>query len=135
MSTLTSSPARKGEGRLQGKVALVTGAARGIGRSVAVAFAREGASVVGLDIAAEQARFNATPSQLKRIWSQPDPWSSRRVVDGARNSPISAITRDCRTLSQQPSGRSGRSRFWLRSRASSRSSRCWNWRMPTGTTS
>jgi NAD(P)-dependent dehydrogenase (short-subunit alcohol dehydrogenase family) len=36
--------------RLKGKVALVTGAARGIGRSAAVLMAREGADVIGLDI-------------------------------------------------------------------------------------
>ena len=38
-------------GRLAGKIAIVTGAARGIGRATAVAFAREGADVVGFDIA------------------------------------------------------------------------------------
>jgi len=38
------------QGRLAGKVAIITGAARGIGRAVALAFAREGAAVVGIDI-------------------------------------------------------------------------------------
>ena len=37
-------------GRLQGKVALITGAARGIGRAQAVRFAQEGAHIVALDI-------------------------------------------------------------------------------------
>lgn len=40
-----------GKGRLQGKAAIITGAARGIGRATAVAFAREGADVMGIDIA------------------------------------------------------------------------------------
>jgi NAD(P)-dependent dehydrogenase (short-subunit alcohol dehydrogenase family) len=37
-------------GRLRGKAAVITGAARGIGRATAVAFAREGADVMGIDI-------------------------------------------------------------------------------------
>ena len=40
-----------GLGRLAGKAAIVTGAARGIGRAAAVAFASEGADVMGIDIA------------------------------------------------------------------------------------
>ncbi|CAO5160547.1 Uncharacterized oxidoreductase Rv2750 [Frankia sp. AiPs1] len=40
-------------GKLRGKVAFITGAARGQGRSHAVALAREGADIVALDIAAQ----------------------------------------------------------------------------------
>lgn len=42
--------ATKGNPRFAGKVAFVTGAASGIGRATALAFAREGASVVAADV-------------------------------------------------------------------------------------
>jgi SDR family mycofactocin-dependent oxidoreductase len=49
-------------GLLEGRVAFVTGVARGMGRSHAVRLAREGASVIGIDIAAETTSHNGYPA-------------------------------------------------------------------------
>jgi SDR family mycofactocin-dependent oxidoreductase len=53
--------------RLAGKVALITGAARGQGRSHALRLAREGADVIALDVAADvgsPGSTQATPAEL-----------------------------------------------------------------------
>ena len=69
-------------GRLEGKVAFITGAARGQGRSHAVRFAQEGADIIAVDIV-EQIESNpyplATPEDLQetvRLVEQLD----RRIV-------------------------------------------------------
>ena len=65
----SAGPVRPGRGSdLKGKVAVVTGAARGIGRAIAVELAANGADVVALDIAGPVSTASnavpATPEEL-----------------------------------------------------------------------
>jgi len=54
-------------GKLEGKVAFITGAARGQGRSHAIRLAEEGADIIAVDLAAQVASVPygmATPADL-----------------------------------------------------------------------
>jgi NAD(P)-dependent dehydrogenase (short-subunit alcohol dehydrogenase family) len=70
-------------GRLDGRVALVTGAASGIGRSAARRFVAEGASVVGLDLAGdrlEELREYLGPQFSPVVGDVREPEANRRAV-------------------------------------------------------
>ena len=64
-----SGTSQQGQGRLKGKTAVITGAARGIGRATCIAFAREGADVAGVDLAARASSTTdfeqPTPEELE----------------------------------------------------------------------
>ena len=55
---------------LEGKVAIVTGAARGIGKAIAMRFAEEGASVVFTDLKVDE-NFQNTEKEFRRSASRP----------------------------------------------------------------
>ena len=64
-----------GDGLLRGKVAVITGAARGIGRSIAVDMAANGADVIGIDICGK-----ITPVQEYAVATQADLDETGRLV-------------------------------------------------------
>jgi SDR family mycofactocin-dependent oxidoreductase len=83
-----------GDGRVQGKVALITGAARGQGRSHAVALAREGADVVALDIAQQ---IQTVPYPMATAEDLEE--TARLVKDaGGRCLPLVADVRDIHAM-------------------------------------
>ena len=82
-------------GRLRGKAAIViSGAARGVGRATAVAFAREGADVMGIDIAGPvSATLEVVPATaFGRTGGRPAWWKPPAHA-GARRGLTSATSR------------------------------------------
>jgi (+)-trans-carveol dehydrogenase len=75
--------------RMQGKVALVTGAARGQGRSHALTLAKQGASIVATDICAQ------IPAVVYPMASQDDLAETVRLVEEL-DQPCVSLVGDCR---------------------------------------
>lgn len=81
-------------GRLEGKVALVTGAARGMGRAQAVRFAQEGADVIAVDVCAP-VEHSTTPGAAPEDLAE-----TVRLVEslGRKICPFEVDVRDQRAL-------------------------------------
>jgi NAD(P)-dependent dehydrogenase (short-subunit alcohol dehydrogenase family) len=87
-------------GMLEGKVALVTGGGRGIGRGTALLFAREGARVLVADLSADGAR--ETAEQITKAGGE----ARSVVVDISKPADVSAMMAATSTLSGSSIARS-----------------------------
>ncbi len=82
---LEQAKLRKGGGKpsLQGKVAVVTGAASGIGKACATELAAQGASVLALDLNAQCEEMFNTPSLVGRHCDVTRPENVRKAIEEA----------------------------------------------------
>ena len=75
--------------RLQNKVAIITGAAQGIGRSIAFAFAYEGAELLVTDV--QEDKIIALSEELKISGARVVPY----IADVTRKSDVESMAREC----------------------------------------
>ena len=79
-TTFTESASETSEGSLVGKVAVITGAARGVGHAIARAYAAQGATVVVSDIDASAA-VSAADALSNAVAVQCDVSNERSVAE------------------------------------------------------
>src|SRR3954454_3044021 len=70
-------------GALDGRVAIITGAARGLGREHALLFAHEGATVVVNDLGGDMHGEGGDPSAAMEVVSEIEAMGGEAVVNGA----------------------------------------------------
>ncbi|MDE0214449.1 MAG: SDR family NAD(P)-dependent oxidoreductase, partial [Deltaproteobacteria bacterium] len=76
-------------GRLEGKIAVITGASRGIGRAVALAFAREGATLA-IAGGRDQAALDSVESEISALGAE----CVARLVDVGRRTEVDRLVRE-----------------------------------------
>ena len=132
----SAGPVRPGRGsQLTGKIAVVTGAARGIGRAIAVEFAANGADVIAIDIAGPVSPASnavpATPEELAETVRQIQQFGRRGEAIRADIRDIAALRQAADHVQQSY----GRHRYrGGRCRNPALEARCWRWKKATGTT-
>ena len=80
-------------GLLEGKVALITGAARGIGKAIALRFAAEGASVAFTDLAIDS-EAEGTLTELRALGAKAEAYASNAADFAATQEVVAKVVAD-----------------------------------------
>jgi NAD(P)-dependent dehydrogenase (short-subunit alcohol dehydrogenase family) len=88
--------------RLKGKVAIVTGASRGMGHAVAELFAREGAKVVAGDITAPEPAYSKGIEAIKLDVTSEDNWKSVVAATVKKHGRLDVLVNNAGIIAYEP---------------------------------